>query len=61
MACDEDLSLASDQGSILMIKAFGKTYGAGGYSTPFVGGGWDFDITPEQMMYISFGSIALIW
>ena len=59
-AYEADLSLADDQGSILKIHAFGKTYGRGGYSTPYVGY-WDFDITPEQMMYLSFGSIVVVW
>ncbi|KAL3804180.1 hypothetical protein HJC23_013699 [Cyclotella cryptica] len=55
-----DLSLASDQGTILMIKSNGKVYGSGGYVSPY-SASWDFDITPEQMMYLSFGSIAVIW
>ncbi|KAL7521005.1 hypothetical protein ACHAWX_005695 [Stephanocyclus meneghinianus] len=59
-AAEEDLSLASDQGTILMIKSNGKVYGAGGYVSPY-SASWDFDITPEEMMYITFGSIAVIW
>ena len=60
-AYDVDLSLADDQRSILLIHANGKTYGRGEpYSTPFVAG-WDWSVTPEQMMYISFGSIAIVW
>jgi hypothetical protein len=60
-AYESDLSLADDQGSILFIKANGRSYGRGEpYSTPFIGG-WDWNVTPEQMMYISFGSIAVVW
>jgi hypothetical protein len=59
-AAEEDLSLASDQGTILMIKSNGKVYGAGGYVSPY-SASWDFDMTPEEMMYITFGSIAVIW
>jgi hypothetical protein len=60
-AYESDLNLADDQGSILFIKANGRSYGRGEpYSTPFIGG-WDWNVTPEQMMYISFGSIAVVW
>ena len=60
LAYEKDLNLANDQGTILKVHAFGKTYGRGGYATPYVGN-WNFDVTPEQMMYLSFGSIAVVW
>jgi hypothetical protein len=69
-AGEYDLSLASDQGTILMIKANGTTYGSGGYTSPYAGWDWrDFDIMslsfdqidPETIMYLSFGSFAIVW
>jgi len=46
----EDLEMASEQGSILLIKAYGKVYGEGGYvSDP------DYDM---QAIYISAAALS---
>ena len=46
----EDLEMASEQGSILLIKAYGKVYGEGGYvSDP------DYDM---QAIYISVAALS---
>ncbi|KAL9190458.1 hypothetical protein ACHAXT_007669, partial [Thalassiosira profunda] len=57
----DDLRLASSQGSILRIKAYGKTYGKGGYSSPMSAGRLAANVTLGVLAAACFAAVAILF